>query len=77
MWLAHMIVFANLDTQEMVNIPARVGLLVKENCSIDLYWTEWSAFGLIHVIWNHEYEFRRKLHETKFNYHFITSILKS
>ena len=72
-----MIVFANLDTQEMVNIPARVGLLVKKNCSIDLYWTEWSAFGLIRVIWNHEYEFRPKLHETKFNYHFITSILKS
>ena len=41
MWLAHMIVFANLDTQEMVNIPARVGLLVKKNCSIDLYGNEY------------------------------------
>ena len=28
-------------------------------------------------IWNHKYDFRPKLHNTKFNYHFITSILKS
>ena len=28
-------------------------------------------------IWNHKYDFRPKLHDTKFNYHFITSILKS
>ena len=27
-------------------------------------------------IWNHKYDFRPKLHETMFNYHFITSILK-
>ena len=27
--------------------------------------------------WNHRYDFRPKLHDTKFNYHFITSILKS
>ena len=28
-------------------------------------------------IWNHKYDLRPKLHDTKFNYHFITSILKS
>ena len=28
-------------------------------------------------IWNHNYDFRPKLHSTTFNYHFITSILKS
>ncbi len=28
-------------------------------------------------IWNHKYDFRPKLHDTKFNYHFIMSILKS
>ena len=27
-------------------------------------------------IWNHKYDFRRKLHDTKFNCHFIRSILK-
>ena len=29
------------------------------------------------AIWNHKYDFRPKLHDTKFNYHFITPILKS
>ena len=29
------------------------------------------------LIWNHKYDFRPKLHDTRFNYHFITSILKS
>ena len=28
-------------------------------------------------IWNHKYDFRPKLHDKKFNYHFIKSILKS
>ena len=28
-------------------------------------------------IWNHAYDFRPKLHDTKFNYHSITAILKS
>ena len=28
-------------------------------------------------IWNYEYDFRPKLHDAKFNYHFITAILKS
>ena len=42
-------------------------------------WTEWSAIWakIIRVIWNHKYDFRPKLHCTRFNYHFITSILKS
>ena len=26
---------------------------------------------------NHKFDFRRKLHDTRFNYHFITSILKT
>ena len=36
-------------------------------------------FGLKSYAWfqNHKYDFRPKLHYTKFNYHFITSILKS
>ena len=29
------------------------------------------------LIWNHKYDFRPKLHDSKFNCHFITSILKS
>jgi len=28
-------------------------------------------------IWNHKYDFRPKLHDTKFNCHFARSILKS
>ena len=28
-------------------------------------------------IWNHKYDLRPKLHDMKFNYHFITAILKS
>ena len=28
-------------------------------------------------IWNHEYDIRPKLHDMKFNYHFITAILRS
>ena len=41
-------------------------------------WTEWSAIWteIICLIWNHKYDFRPKLHNMKFNYHFITSILK-
>ena len=35
-------------------------------------------FGLkSYAIWNHKYDFRLKLHDPKFNYHFIRSILKS
>ena len=42
-------------------------------------WTEWSAIWSETkcVIWNHKYDFRPKLHYTKSNYPFITSILKS
>ena len=46
-------------------------------------WTEWSAIWVeieracsASSIWNHKYDFRLKLHDTRFNYHFITSILK-
>ena len=34
-------------------------------------------FGLNFKISNHKYDFRPKLHDPKFNYHFIRSILKS
>ena len=52
-------------------------------------WTKWSAISAEiicvisnsneHAAWvsNHKYDFRPKLHDTRFNYHFITSILKS
>jgi len=38
-------------------------------------WTEWSAIWseIIRVIWNHKCDFRPKLHDPKFNCHFITS----
>jgi len=29
------------------------------------------------LVWNHKYDFRPKLYDTKFNCHFIRSILKS
>ena len=28
-------------------------------------------------VWSHKYDFRKKLHYTEFNYHFITSILET
>ena len=28
-------------------------------------------------VWSHKYDFRKKLHHTEFNYHFITFILKT
>ena len=34
-------------------------------------------FGLKSYVCNHKYDFRPKLHDPKFNYHFIRSILKS
>ena len=34
-------------------------------------------FQSARLIWNHKYDFRPKLHNTKFNYYFITAILKS
>ena len=45
-------------------------------------WTEWNAnwseiicvILSAHPIWNHNYDFRPKLYNTKFNYHFITAI---
>ena len=44
--------------------------------------TEWSDFKsnsccALVWFWNHVEDFRPKLHDPKFNYHFITSILKS
>ena len=54
-----------------------------ENC-IYLNQSELSNFfmyliraEIIRLIWSHKYDFRPKLHDTRFNYHFITSILKS
>ena len=49
-------------------------------------WTEWSAIWSeimcdfkmerARKIWNHKYDFRPKLHDPKFNCHFIRSILE-
>ena len=38
---------------------------------------ECNLVWIIRMISNHKYDFRPKLHDTEFNYHFITSILKS
>ena len=43
---------------------------------IELSGVMWSAVWS-EIIRNHKYDFRPKLHDTKFNNHFITSILKS
>ena len=47
-------------------------MISDQNCT-----TRSSITTLLHPLWNHKYDFRPKLHDTKFNYHFITSILKS
>ena len=48
----------------------------------NLVWNHTSDFKIERAhsassIWNHKYDFRPKLHDTKFNCHFIRSILKS
>ena len=44
-------------------------------------WTEWSAiwseFIRASSNWKRKYDFTPKLHDTKFNYRFITAILKT
>ena len=40
-------------------------------------WFQIERARSVSSIWNHKYDFRPKLHDTRFNYHFITSILKS
>ena len=39
-------------------------------------WTEWSAIKseIIHVTWNHKYDFKPKFHPTQFDYHFMSLI---
>ena len=39
-----------------------------------VWFQNWTSASLI---WNHKSDFGPKLHDTKFNYHFITAILKS
>ena len=36
-----------------------------------IIWTE-----IVRMIWNYKYDFRPKQHDTRLNYHFITSIFK-
>ena len=35
------------------------------------------SYAWVSSIWNHKYDLRPKLHNTKFDYQFITAILKS
>ena len=59
-------------TNENVNFDVRV---------LNNNWTECDyKIGRAHSassIWNHKYELRPKLHDMKFNYHFIKAILKT
>ena len=48
---------------------------------VNLVWNHTRDFKIGQVriessIWNHKQDFRPKLHDTKFNYRFITAILK-
>ena len=57
-------------------------IMVIELSGCNLVWNHTRDFKIelalrARSIWNHKYEFRPQLHDTKFNYHFITSILKS
>ena len=67
------VTFAQKKYIEDLNVNNRYNVMHNGN------WTEWSAIWaeILCVIWNHKYDFRPKLHDTRFNYHFITSILKS
>ena len=51
----------------MVNEPSEVQFGLK---SYAWFWIRAS------LIWNHKYDFRTKLYDVKFNYQFITAILK-
>ena len=51
-------------------------------CNLVWVWNHTRDFKIERVrkassIWNHKYDFRPKLHDPKFSYHFIRSILKS
>ena len=57
-------------------------ILVIELSGVQFVWNDTRDFKIerarsTRFIWNHKYDFGQKLHDTKFNYHFITSILKS
>ena len=57
-------------------------IMVIELSGRNLVWNHMSDFKIEQArsassIWNHKYDFRPKLHDTKFNYHFMTPILKS
>ena len=59
-------------TNENVNFDVRV---------LNNNWTECDykirRAHSVSSIWNHKYDLRPKLHDTKFNYHFIKAILKT
>ena len=48
--------------------------LIGVQCGMKSYDWFQNQFSLV---WNHKYDFRPKLHDMKFNYHFIAAILKS
>ena len=66
--------FAN-DLQMIIALPIKShgGPLTTK----DINNGNWTAQHSASSIWNHKYDFRPKLHDTRFNYHFVTSILKS
>ena len=41
------------------------------------YTHDFGQVGSTSLIWNDKYDFRQKLHNVEFNYHFFTAILKS
>ena len=41
-----------------------------------LCWSSSRLAGLLKINWNRKHDFRWKLHDTKVNYHFMTTILK-
>ena len=62
-------------TLRKINVTTRV---IRENRQIyNGNWAEWFKIGRARSassIWNHKFDFRPKLHDAKFNDHFITAI---
>ena len=56
-------------------------MMVTELSGVQLVWNHTRDFKIerarsVSSIWNYKYDFRPKLHSTRFSYHFIKSILK-
>ena len=59
----------------LINATQILCSALKKNSFIFLWGREGESSAS--SIWNHKYDFGRKLHDTRFNYHFITAVLKS